>query len=540
MMACLISTPPSQASALQTRPGLRWLMALLLCFGVMLASPAPASSEGRKLYIPIGSERLLSFDVPFGQISVADPKVIEALPFTQKKLNLIARAFGSTVVLVLGEDGVTTLASYDVQVGPDLAQLKKSLWRLAPGAQIELNFVNTSLQIQGSVPDTKTEELIVSAAEEMTGTKPISALQIQPNASLIEDALQRLVPGADVQIDYVNDAVQMRGSAPNEETKKLLEAAVKAITGQDPVSNLVVDNAEQVTLKVRVIEVSRSLEGDLGLYGAGATGQKTFGSSAGDSPVTTLLQIAADMIARFTLISPTINIDLYLKLLEEQGYAKYLAEPTLTALSGESAEFHAGGEVQIVTGTSVDEDGQVTRKTEFKQFGTSLKFTPTVKIDGRIKLLLEPEVSSIDNINKYNDLDTFDVRRAKTTVEMENNQTLIIAGLYQKRQDRRKKQVPGLGGLRGLGNLFRRSDSRDDETQILFVVTPSYDVPDEAQQRRSVAAFEAANAADAKDFYLRGYMERGFDVNDLMQGVGVTGRFGPMISSGGQGVFRAD
>ena len=243
---------------------------------------------------------------------MADPNVIEALPFTQKKLNLIARAFGSTVVLVLGEDGVTTLASYDVQVGPDLAQLKQSLWRLAPGAQIELNFVNTSLQIQGSVPDAKTEELIVSAAEEMTGTKPISALQIQPNASLIEEALQRLVPGADVQVDYVNDAVQMRGRAPNQETKTLLEAAVKAITGQDPVSNVTVDNAQQVTLKVRVIEVSRSLEGDLGLYGAGAAAQKTFNNTSNSSAVTTLLQIAADMIARFTLISPTINIDLYL------------------------------------------------------------------------------------------------------------------------------------------------------------------------------------------------------------------------------------
>jgi pilus assembly protein CpaC len=228
------------------------------------------------------------------------------------------------------------------------------------------------------------------------------------------------------------------------------------------------------------------------------------------------------------------------KLLDEQGYAKYLAEPTLTALSGEAAEFHAGGEVQIVTGSRVDDNGQLVSTTEFKKFGTSLKFTPTVKIDGRIKLLLEPEVSSIDNINKYNELDTFDVRRAKTTVEMENNQTLIIAGLYQKRQDRRKKQVPGLGGIRTLGNLFRRSDSRDEETLVLFVVTPSYDAPDEAKQRRSVAAFEAAGAADAKDFYLRGYMEKGFDVNDMMLGVGVAGRFGPMISSGGQGVFRAD
>ncbi len=299
--------------------GIGLLVAALLAGAVGASSPADA--ESRKLYLPVGSERLLSFDLPFGQISVADPSIIEAVPFTRQKLNLIAKSFGSTFVLVMGEDGLTNLASYDVQVGPNLAELKQSLWRLAPGAQIELNFVNTSLQIQGTVPDSKTAELIISAAEEMTGTKPISALQIKPNASLIEDALKRLVPNAEVQVEYVDSSVHMRGRAPDETSKALLIAAVASITGLEPVANISVDNAQQVTLKVRIVEVSRSLKGALGGgldIGDGSEGSgKDYVNSTSSS--ISWLELASDLIAGLSIISPNINIDLYTAVTPKSG-----------------------------------------------------------------------------------------------------------------------------------------------------------------------------------------------------------------------------
>lgn len=313
-------------------------------------------------------------------------------------------------------------------------------------------------------------------------------------------------------------------------------AAVKAITDLEPVANISVDNAQQVTLKVRIVEVSRSLKGALGGgldVGEGSEGSdKQYVNSTSTS--TSWLELASDLIAGLSIISPNINIDLYLKVLEEQGYAKFLAEPTLTALSGEEASFLAGGEVPFEV---LDSSGKLT--VIMKEIGTRLNFTPTVKPDGKINLVLTPEVSRLDSVNQYNGKDIFQVRRATTTVELENNQTLVIAGLHQDNKSRNKTQTPALGNIKFLGGLFRKSELENENTQVLFVITPSYDSQNKAQER-AIAQLRASLPTGAKDFFYDGFVERGYDVNDMAEGVGVLGRFGPMISSNGQGVFRAD
>ena len=178
---------------------------------------------------------------------------------------------------------------------------------------------------------------------------------------------------------------------------------------------------------------------------------------------------AGEIIGR--LLTNGASIDIAIKALEDRGFARRLAEPNLIARSGQKASFLAGGEFPIPVS---EDDGQIT--VEYKKFGVSLDFTPTVLADGLIALEIEPEVSSVDPSASYNigtiSIPGFVVRRAHTSIDLKNGQSFMMAGLLQNENNITNARIPGIGKLPVLGSLFSSKNYQRRETELVMIVTP--------------------------------------------------------------------
>jgi pilus assembly protein CpaC len=258
------------------------------------------------------------------------------------------------------------------------------------------------------------------------------------------------------------------------------------------VNLLSVGSSQQVMLEVRFSEVRRSALKQFGLssFLSGGGGNGFNGAIGGGAGVVGAGPPTLGAIAdSFGILQRNFNIlglsvDATLDALERKGVVTTLAEPTLVALSGQTASFLAGGEfpVPIVRGGG-DEDesisGQVT--VEFKPFGVSLAFTPTVLADGVINLVVAPEVSAIDNsasivINNLR-IPGLQTRRAKTVVELRDGESFAMAGLLRRDFQDTVRQFPVLGSIPIIGTLFRSTNFQRDETELVIIVTPRLVAP---------------------------------------------------------------
>ena len=253
-------------------------------------------------------------------------------------------------------------------------------------------------------------------------------------------------------------------------------------------------------LEVRFAEVSRNVGEQLGVSGFGNSRGGTFdavtGATAGLAPGvngvgTPTLNAITDTFGIFRQIFSlgSLNIEGVLNTLERKGLAKTLAEPTLLALSGERASFLAGGEFPIpVAQSSSGTGGNSAITVEYKPFGVSLSFTPTVLADKVINLVVEPEVSSIDpsasiTINGLV-VPGLQTRRASTTIELRDGESFAIAGLLRRDFQTTIRQLPILGSIPIIGSLFRSSSFQKGETELLIVVTPHLVAPLRPEQVR--------------------------------------------------------
>jgi pilus assembly protein CpaC len=237
--------------------------------------------------------------------------------------------------------------------------------------------------------------------------------------------------------------------------------APKAVT-----SAILVRESSQVLLEVRIIEASRSALQDFGIdLSVVGTG---FAFSTGSG----LLGVNPPALAaRVRETLGNTNIDVTIKAMEEQGMLRTLARPNLVALSGQEAEFLAGGEFPYPVPVDLNEVA-----IEFKPFGVALKFTPEILPSGSIRMKVAPEVSQLDvrqqiRINGI-DMPSLTVRRATTTVELTPGTSFAIAGLFQEDYVNSVREAPGLGNIPILGALFKSQRWRRQETELLIVVTP--------------------------------------------------------------------
>jgi pilus assembly protein CpaC len=343
-----------------------------------------------------------------------------------------------------------------------------------------------------------TGETTLSATAKDGSVVYSSTIRVGTNIGNIDQMLKVAMPDAQVTATPMNGIVVLTGTVAAPDDVEEANRLVTAFVGKDVqvVSRLKTSTPLQVMLRVRFSEVNRSFAKNVGfnimtrdhsggfLFGAsqGNAGTITTNTTGTTDPATgasagsTIFNTAASAVAgatRFGFAGHLLGLDILtaLDLAETDGYATTLAQPTLTALSGETASFLAGGEIPI----PVPQYQGVTT-IEYKQYGVSLAFTPTVLGDGRISLRVRPEVSQLDSANGVA-INGFTVpglttRRAETTVELGSGQSFVIGGLLNNNTSNSVNKAPFLGDLPVLGALFRSNGWKRSESELVIVVTP--------------------------------------------------------------------
>ncbi len=270
------------------------------------------------------------------------------------------------------------------------------------------------------------------------------------------------------------------------EADQISRLAQSFVSKPEDVLNLIsVAGKDQVTLKVRIVEVNRSTIKQLGfnasLTSTAANGVKYGFANASGYGVNNKLLGGGGLSYGDTKLTAD------LKAFERVGLVRTLAEPNLTSVSGEGAKFLAGGEFPVPVGQ--DNQGRVT--VQFKPFGVGLGFTPVVLSSGRISLKISTEVSELTNVGSLlvGDLTIpgLTVRRAEDTVEMQSGSSMMIAGLLQSKYKQSVDSLPGLTTLPVLGGLFRSRDFLNDETELVIIVTPYIVSPTDPDQMQTPA-----------------------------------------------------
>jgi pilus assembly protein CpaC len=312
-------------------------------------------------------------------------------------------------------------------------------------------------------------------------------IRVERDMDALAEVMRRVMPNSRIEVDALNDNVILRGTVQTAaEAANANSLAGRFVDDPEKVVNLLkIRDPEQVMLKVRIVEMQRQILKKLGISTSGSlvlsdaalafSNINTVGASGG-----------LGLNSTNTNIGDLQRIDASLQAFESTGLVRTLAEPTLTAVSGESAKFLAGGEFPVPVGQS---RGIIS--IEFKEFGVGLGFTPLVLSKGRINLNISTEVSEITTENSFfvpgvttidNDgnlittaglsIPGLTVRRANTTVELPSGGSLVMAGLLQEDMRSTIDGVPGMKDVPVLGQLFRSRDYQNNETELVIIVTP--------------------------------------------------------------------
>lgn len=300
-------------------------------------------------------------------------------------------------------------------------------------------------------------------------------------------SVDMLIPDSGIKATMVNNTMVLDGvvSSPAE-AEQVRELAKTFVGGGALLNRIKVAMPNQVNLRVKIAEVQRSVVKSFGIEFA-ASGDNFLFSTALASNAYTGAGVLTKSIGN-------LNLEAYIEALETEGLVSILGEPNLTALSGETASFLAGGEFPVA-GQRDPDTGTV--PVEFKPFGVSLSFTPTLLDDSRISLKVRPEVSQLTSqgavIIDGNPVAALSTRRAETTVELGNGESLSIAGLLQRNDQTDISKVPGLGDIPILGALFRSNKFTRAETELVIVVTPYIVRPTQERIALPVDGYQASN-----------------------------------------------
>ena len=284
--------------------------------------------------------------------------------------------------------------------------------------------------------------------------------------------MRRRYPSSNVTLHPVADRIHVSGSVADAETMNQIMAVVESHAPELAINAMQIELPAQVLLEVRFVEASRDDIREIG-FGTeiGRPGDFLFMTSSslisGD-PARAIGQVFGG--------SGNTSIDFTLQALEEQGVVRTLAKPNLVSQSGQTASFLAGGEFPVPVAADRD-----TISIEFKKFGVSLEFTPTIAREDRIVLQVSPEVSNLDPRNSVRlanvEIPALSLREINTQVELGNGQSFAIAGLIQNDYQATELETPLLGDIPILGNLFRSSRFKKNETELVVIVTPHLVTP---------------------------------------------------------------
>jgi pilus assembly protein CpaC len=424
-----------------------------LTLGSALA-PAVAADVGqtRMRFLALGVGKSVIIDLPsdIKDVLVADPKIANAVVRSPQRAYIIGETVGQTNVVFFDADG-QQIAAYDIAVKRDLNGVRATLRQSLPNAGIQIEGVGDGVVLTGSV------------------ASPVEAQQAG-------DVAARLVGGADKVVNSI------------------------AVRGRD-----------QVMLKVTVAEVARKIIKQMGIdLSASMTSGTSVVTFNNANPFTAS---GAPLVAGNALtgsFGTAPSVQATLRAMESAGVVRTLAEPNLTAISGESATFIAGGEFPFPTGVTCQTNpsgavGQCAPSIAFKKFGISLNFTPVVLSEGKISLRVMTEVSEVSNDNSIIisgiSVPSVKTRRAETTLEIPSGGSMAMAGLIQQQTKQAVNGMPGIDQLPILGQLFRSQDFVNNETELMVLVTP-YIVRAVAQRELSRPDDGFAPASDSQSTLL--------------------------------------
>ena len=376
----------------------------------------------RTRFLALGVGKSVVVDLPreAKDVLVADPKIANAVIRSAQRAYIIGSAVGQTNVVFFDAEG-NQITSYDIAIKRDLNGVR-------------------------------------------------AALRSLPN----------------VQIEGVGDGVILTGSVSSPiEAQQAGDIATKLVGSADKVVNsIVVRGRDQVMLKVHVAEVRRDIVKQMGVD---ISASMNYGTAVvnfnNQNPFTAYGRplVSNNGLESTSILKGVPQVQATMRAMESAGVVRTLAEPNLTAISGEAATFIAGGEFPIPAGYSCDPTTRVcTTQIMYKKFGISLNFTPVVMTEGRISLRVMTEVSELSNDNAITlnqngsslTVPSIRTRRADSTLEIPSGGSMAMAGLIQQQTKQAINGLPGLDQLPVLGGLFRSQDFVNNETELMVLVTP--------------------------------------------------------------------
>lgn len=365
-------------------------------------------------------------------------------------------------------------------------------------------------------------------------------IRVDAGVSALQDTLDRVVPGSRVRAEAVNDSIILTGvvSSPGEADRASQVARAFVSAPEKIINMMTIEGSDQVMVKARIVEVQRTAIKQLGLDVDAVLANVGDGLSFAQNATFAVSgsQLGGGVLNYLDQSGDGNVLDTNLRAFERAGLVRILAEPNLTSVNGENAEFLAGGEFPVPTGRSVDATtGQVTVGIEFKPFGVRLAFRPIVLSQGRISLQLSTEVSELTTAGAYTLGGTADeglvipalnVRRASNTVELPSGGSLMIAGLLREDTRQNIDQLPGIGDLPVLGALFRSRDYLSGETELVIIVE-AYIVSPTSPGRLQTPADGLQIANDAQTI-LFGQLNQHYAPRDVAQTAPGSGWNGPV------------
>lgn len=459
-------------------------------------------SGARRLDLSIGRSVILELPRDAKEVFVANPGVANAVVRSARKMFLIGIGYGGTSVIATDAEG-RQIAAFEVNVGRDLNPLRQTLQRAIPTGRIDARPAGDSILLTGTV-------------------------------QTAGDAQQ----AADIAKAFVGMTSQTATIAASPASGGTATPATGMTTTGQVINALTIAGRDQVMLKVTVVEMARTAIKQLGINVTGNWNLLETAAGAALNPygpaITAGSGLASGIIGGLTGAGGTVtgnvnlgqnaNIGGTLSALERAGVSRVLAEPTLVAISGETATFQAGGEVPLIVSTACASGTFCPPSVTYKPYGVALIFTPIVLSPGRISLRVSTEVNELDRDTVVNGNIGFRTRRTATTVELPSGGTMVTAGLISSQSSTTISGVPGLINLPVLGALFRSRDFQRRDSELMIMVTPYLAKPMESAQ--AVRPDDGFQDASDPQSLLMGRLNKLYGTAGPAAGRRVPGRFG--------------
>lgn len=507
----------------------RFLMILSVAMGAMLPAAAMAqagahhSVPGAHTQVPVqrlllaqGKSAIVDLPVEARDVVVANPDIADAVMRTARRGFLLGLKNGETNVFFLDAQGRQILA-LEVRVARDTSELDSLISRLAPEARVQAEGVGESIILSGEVPNAAVADRVLRLAQNYAGSpdKVVNLMSVKTG-----DQVQLRVRIVEMQRSVIKQlGVNLSGSnILNQLLPKDWGLRFATANGFSTNGSFLGGSTVDATWAQNFIRPTSNT------FGSGTSALLNPSQFAGAGGYSSLIDPLTGV--RSTTFGPGELVtgqrtDSNVQALERVGLARTLAEPTLTATSGESAKFLAGGEFPVPT---AQEGNRVS--VSFKPFGVGLGFTPTVLSADRISLKISTEVSEISTAASFRQADTVirdsagnvtetirglsipgvSTRRAETTLELPSGRSMVMAGLIQQSTRQSIEGLPGLKDLPILGNLFRSRDFQSNDTELVIIITP-YLVNSTSMDQLQTPADGYAPATDAEALVL-GRMNR--------------------------------